>query len=83
MEEELRRIGISLGEKALHIFVLTNDLRRHLHEYFNRLPRTRVELLLPFYDRRVIESVLRIPPPLEAPDEARLLLPHPRPPPQV
>ena len=65
MEEELRRIGISLGEKALHIFVLTNDLRRHLHEYFNRLPRTRVELLLPFYDRRVIESVLRIPPPVE------------------
>jgi hypothetical protein len=65
MEGELRRIGIPLGEKALHIFVLTNDLRRHLHEYFNRLPRTRVELLLPFYDRRVIESVLRIPPPLE------------------
>ena len=65
MEEELRRIGLPLGEKALHIFVLTNDLRRHLHEYFNRLPRTRVELLLPFYDRRVIESVLRIPPPVE------------------
>ena len=39
MEEELRRIGVPLGEKALHIFVLTNDLRRHLHEYFNRLPR--------------------------------------------
>jgi asparagine synthase (glutamine-hydrolysing) len=65
MEAELERIGISLGEKALQIFVLTNDLRCHLHEYFNRLPHTRVELLLPYYDRRVIESVLRIPPPLE------------------
>ena len=65
MEVELKRIGISLGEKALQIFVLTNDLRCHLHEYFNRLPRTRVELLLPYYDRRVIDSVLRIPPPIE------------------
>jgi hypothetical protein len=64
MEAELKRIGISLGEKALQIFVLTNDLRCHLHEYFNRLPSTCVELLTPYYDRRVIESVLRIPPPL-------------------
>ena len=64
MAAELARIGTGLREKALHIFVLTNDLRCHLHEYFNRLPRTRVELLLPFYDRRVIESVLRIPPPV-------------------
>jgi hypothetical protein len=65
MEAELKRIGTTLGEKALQIFVLTNDLRCHLHEYFNRIPRTCVELLTPYYDRRVIESVLRIPPPLE------------------
>ncbi len=64
MTAELADIGAKLGEKALQVLVLTNDLRCHLHEYFNRLTKTRVELLLPFYDRRVITSVLRIPPPL-------------------
>lgn len=64
MEAELERIGARLGEKAVHLFVILNDLRCHLHEYFNRIPRTKVELLLPFYDRRVITSVLRLPAPL-------------------
>ena len=66
MEQELTSIGCEKLEKALHILVLYNDLRCHLHEYFNRLQRSRVELLLPFYDRRVIASIMRIPPPLES-----------------
>jgi asparagine synthase (glutamine-hydrolysing) len=65
MEQELREIGSQRLEKALHILVLTNDLRRHLHDYFDQITESRVELLLPFYDRRVIESVVRIPAPLE------------------
>jgi asparagine synthase (glutamine-hydrolysing) len=64
MEAELNRIGTAQGEKALHIFVIVNDMRCHLHGYFNRLTKTKVELLLPFYDRRVIASVLRIPAPI-------------------
>jgi asparagine synthetase B (glutamine-hydrolysing) len=64
LESQLKAIGAPLPEKALHLSVLVNDLRCHLHEYFNRLADTRVELLLPFYDRRVIASVARIPPPL-------------------
>jgi asparagine synthase (glutamine-hydrolysing) len=64
LESELGAIGTPSLEKALHVSVLVNDLRCHLHEYFNRLAETRVELLLPFYDRRVVASVVRIPPPL-------------------
>jgi asparagine synthase (glutamine-hydrolysing) len=64
MERELISIGCANPEKALHILVLTNDLRCHLHDYFSRIRQSRVELILPFYDRRVIASVMRIPPPL-------------------
>ena len=51
--------------KAMQISLLCNDLRCHLHDYFDRISDTEVELLLPFYDRRVIESVLRLPLPLD------------------
>ena len=64
MQRALSEVGALSPEKDLHVFVLCNDLRCHLHEYFNRLPDAQVELLLPFYDRRVLASVLRIPPPL-------------------
>lgn len=51
-------------QKAFQRSVLLNDLRCHLHEYFNRIDQSKVELLLPFYDRRIVESVLRITTPL-------------------
>jgi asparagine synthetase B (glutamine-hydrolysing) len=65
MEEEIRRQGNVPPEKAMQLFLLTNDLRCHLHEFFDRTLEHRLELLLPFYDRRVIESVVRIPTPFE------------------
>ena len=65
LDRELTGVGSASLEKALQIVVLSNDMRCHLHEYFSRLARYRVELLLPFYDRRVIASTIRIPPPLE------------------
>ena len=64
LERELTLTGAPHPEKAFQIAVLTNDLRCHLHEYFNRITRSKVELLLPFYDRRVLTSVMRIAPPL-------------------
>ena len=64
LESELKAIETPSLEKALHLSVLVNDMRCHLHEYFNRIAEIRVELLLPFYDRRVVASVVRIPPPL-------------------
>jgi hypothetical protein len=65
MEGEMRRLGDVPPEKAMQIFLLTNDLRCHLHDFFDRTLEHRVELLLPFYDRRVLESVIRIPAPLD------------------
>jgi asparagine synthase (glutamine-hydrolysing) len=63
MTEEMRSIGAA-SDKTLQIFALTNDLRCHLHQYFSDISESRVELLLPFYDRRVIEAILRVPSPL-------------------
>ncbi len=52
-------------QKAMHLFVLTEDLRRHLHDFLEAAPRLGAELAAPFYDRRVIRSVLQIAPPLD------------------
>jgi asparagine synthase (glutamine-hydrolysing) len=52
-------------QKALQLFLLRNDLRRHLHDYFEFSERHHTELLLPFYDRRVLEGAIRISPPLD------------------
>lgn len=65
MQRELERFGSLPPEKAMQLFLLTNDLRRHLHEYFECILDHKVELLLPFYDRRVILSVVHIPASLE------------------
>jgi hypothetical protein len=66
MEREMSDLGQVPPEKAMQLFLLTNDLRCHLHEFFDRTLEHRVELLLPFYDRRVLESVIRIPAPLDS-----------------
>lgn len=64
MLEELQSMRQLHPEKRLQLFLLRNDLRCHLHEHFEEADRLGVELLLPFYDKRVLESVLRIAPPL-------------------
>jgi hypothetical protein len=53
------------AEKAMHWFVLAEDLRRHLHEFFELAPRFGYDLVIPFYDRRVLRSVWRLAPPLD------------------
>lgn len=53
------------AQKAMHLFLLTNDLRRHLHEVFESAPRLGANFAAPFYDRRVIRSVLQLAPPLD------------------
>lgn len=50
-------------EKAMQLFFILNDLRCHLHDYFGSLDSEARELLLPFYDRRVLASVIKISPP--------------------
>ena len=64
MQQEFSELADLEPEKAFQLFLLRNDLRRHLHDYFDSLDDDTCELLLPFYDRRVIGSVLRIASPL-------------------
>jgi hypothetical protein len=65
MKQEFEELAGLHPEKAFQLFLLRNDLRRHLHDYFDSLDENVSELLLPFYDRRVVASVLRIAPPLQ------------------
>jgi asparagine synthetase B (glutamine-hydrolysing) len=64
MKEEFDDMKALAPVKAFQLFLLRNDLRRHLHSYLDNIDKDSCELLLPFYDRRVIASVLRIAPPL-------------------
>lgn len=52
-------------QKAFHIFLLTNDLRRHLHDTFEAAPRHGLDFVVPFYHRRILHSVLSLAPPLD------------------
>lgn len=65
LHSEFDRLATTHPEKAFQLFFLTNELRRHLHDYFDSTELNTKELLLPFYDRRVIESVVRIAPPFQ------------------
>ncbi|WP_150429205.1 hypothetical protein [Dechloromonas sp. CZR5] len=58
---QLEHIGLEREVKAVYILYIINDLRRHLHEYFSGMLGETRELLLPYYDRRVINAALRIP----------------------
>lgn len=72
LEEAFAEYSHMPPEKALHLFVLTSDLRRHLHEFFEVAPLLGCDLTAPFYDRRVLLSVMRLAPPLEPYLEYRL-----------
>jgi asparagine synthase (glutamine-hydrolysing) len=72
LEEAFAEYSRMPPEKALHLFVLTSDLRRHLHEFYEVAPGMGCDLTAPFYDRRVLLSVMRLGPPLEPYLEYRL-----------
>ena len=47
--------------KAGLLFLLLNDQRQHLTEYFENLDLYRFELVLPFFDARLLEAVVAAP----------------------
>lgn len=65
MAAEFRAMAHLPPQKAMQFFLLRNDLRRHLHDFYEFAQRHPAELLLPFYDRRLLEGVIRIAPPLD------------------
>lgn len=56
--------GANTSARTFFRHLILNDLRCHLHEYFEDIANSAVELQLPFYDRRLITHMLAIPEPL-------------------
>ncbi len=52
-------------QKAMQVFLLTNDLRRHLHDAWEAASLAGYDLVTPFLDRRVLHAVLCLAPPLD------------------
>ena len=47
--------------RNFYLFLLRNDQRRHLHQFFEDIDLNGVELLLPFYDSRLLETIVSAP----------------------
>jgi hypothetical protein len=65
MAEEFAAMPGLPGQKTMQLFLIRNDMRRHLHAFFERSESLRTEALFPFYDRRVLEAVLSVAAPLD------------------
>ena len=65
MLKEMKSLAHLPIHKALQLFFLRNELRRHLHDFFENIENLKVEVLLPFYDKRLLTSVIEIPAPLD------------------
>jgi hypothetical protein len=59
--EELEGIRCEDPAKAFHLFLMLNDQRRHLANHFEHIDEHRLELHLPFFDRRFLETILSVP----------------------
>ena len=58
---ELERLDCADSGRALYVFLLENDQRRHVAPYFETLDRLPVEFVEPFYDAEVLSAVCRLP----------------------
>lgn len=59
--EELGRRKAEDPGRRFHLYVLLNESRRNIKQHFENLDLSRVELIMPFYDSRLIEVVLSYP----------------------
>jgi asparagine synthase (glutamine-hydrolysing) len=58
---ELERLRCADSARALYVFLLENDQRRHLAAYFENLDRMPVEFIEPCYDAEVLSAICRLP----------------------
>ena len=61
VREELEDLRCEDGGRALYLFLMHNDQRRHLARHFEDIDLHRLEFHLPFYDGDFIASVVRAP----------------------
>ena len=60
--EELTRIPCEDPVKRLYVFLLENDQRCHLSLFFEDIDLHRFDLLVPFFDGALIETMMSLPP---------------------
>lgn len=61
VEDELRRLRHVEPRRLAFAFMLFNDQQRHLDAHYDRLHERAFDLVLPFFDARLLELVMRIP----------------------
>ncbi len=59
--EEVAGIHCTDPARALYLFLMFNDQRRHLSGHFEHIDLHRIELQLPFFDGGFLEAVLAVP----------------------
>lgn len=61
MRDELARFACQDQGRALHLFLMFNDQRRHLSDFYENIDLGRLEFQLPFLDSDFLELVLSSP----------------------
>lgn len=61
VREELEALNCEDRGRALYLFLLLNDQRRHLARHFEEIDLHRLEFHLPFYDAEFLASVVAVP----------------------
>lgn len=59
--EEAEALGTLQSDKALYLYLIRNDQRRHLHRHFDGILSGNFDVQLPIFDANLIESVVRQP----------------------
>ena len=61
IHEEMARFRHANPARALHLFLMENDQRRHLDRHFENLDLHKLEFMLPFFDSFFLERVFSLP----------------------
>lgn len=61
IKNEMDRLNSSDFVRALHLFLMVNDQRRHLDQHFENLDIHNIGFHLPFFDSFFLESVFALP----------------------
>ncbi len=59
--EELESVSTAAPDRRLFLFYLHNDQARHLYDHFEHILDSRVEMLAPFFDGRLVELITALP----------------------
>lgn len=61
IRDELARMDCSDRGRAFHLFLMMNDQRRHLFDFYENIDLGRLEFQLPFFDSSFLELILASP----------------------